>query len=221
MSEAPPVSASGETRQARRGMMLVLSSPSGGGKTTLARMLIEAEASRCCLSISVTTRAPRPGEEEGKDYVFVSRAEFEARRASGHFLEWAEVFGQLYGTPRESVEAALAAGHDIVFDIDWQGARQLYASAPGDVVRVFILPPSRAALAARLQSRASDPPEVVAMRLAGAAEEIAHWREYDYVLVNRDLEESFAALRAILIAERSKRERNPGLERLVRDLLAE
>jgi guanylate kinase len=203
----------------RRGIMLVLSSPSGAGKTTLANMLIEAE-SNCTLSISATTRDPRPGEVHGKDYFFMDRPAFEAMRDSGAFLEWAEVFGNLYGTPRESVELALSSGKDIIFDIDWQGTRQLYSEAPGDVIRVFILPPSREVLAARLHGRQSDTSEVVARRMAGAAEEIRHWNEYDYVLVNHDLTSSLEALRAILTAERCRRERNPGLMAFVNDLLA-
>jgi len=199
--------------------MLVLSAPSGAGKTTLARMLIAAE-DKACLSVSATTRQPRPGEADGKDYRFIDRSAFTAMREAGAFLEWAEVFGNLYGTPRDHVEAAIGAGQDVVFDIDWQGARQLHASAPGDVVRVFILPPSRAALTARLEGRASDPPDVVAGRLAGAAQEIAHWREFDYVIVNAELEESLSALRSILAAERCKRDRYPGLPVFVQGLLA-
>lgn len=207
-----------EARQSRRGIMLVLSSPSGAGKTTLANMLIAADP-YCTLSISATTRQPRPGEADGKDYFFMDRPAFEAMRETGAFLEWAEVFGNLYGTPRESVELALSSGKDVVFDIDWQGARQLHAEAPGDVIRIFILPPSREVLAARLHGRQSDAAEVVARRMAGAAEEIRHWHEYDYVLVNHDLTSSLEALRAILIAERCRRERNPGLMALVGELL--
>ena len=199
--------------------MLVLSSPSGAGKTTLANMLIGAEEN-CYLSVSATTRAARSGEVEGRDYYFMDRPAFERLRDGGAFLEWAEVFGNLYGTPRESVERALSEGKDILFDIDWQGARQLYAEAPSDVIRVFILPPSREILASRLEGRASDSAEVVARRMAGAAEEIAHWNEYDYILVNNDLNESLTALRAILAAERCRRERNPGLAALVAELLA-
>lgn len=204
---------------ARRGIMLVLSSPSGAGKTTLAKMLIAAEAD-ASLSVSATTRPPRPNERDGKDYHFLDRAAFEARREAGAFLEWAEVFGHLYGTPRQEVEAAIESGRDVIFDIDWQGARQLYASAPGDVVRVFILPPSRAELEKRLKGRGSDTDDVVANRLKGAALEIAHWVEYDYVIVNAALEASLASLRAILAAERCKRERNPELPALVAALLA-
>jgi guanylate kinase len=215
-----PQAGLGDALAKRRGIMLVLSSPSGAGKTTLAKMLIAAEP-ECRLSVSATTRPPRPGEAEGRDYFFMDRPGFEARRDTNDFLEWAEVFGHLYGTPRDSVERSLAGGHDILFDIDWQGARQLYAGAPGDVVRVFILPPSHDALASRLQGRASDAAEVVAMRMAAAASEIAHWSEYDYVLVNHDLTESLGTLRAILAAERCRRERNPGLQALVAELLAD
>jgi guanylate kinase len=218
LNSAPPSPAPPDARLKRRGIMLVLSSPSGAGKTTLANMLIAAEPN-CCLSVSATTRAPRPAEQHGKDYFFMDRPAFERMRGDGAFLEWAEVFGFLYGTPRESVEKALEAGKDVVFDIDWQGARQLYAQASGDVVRVFILPPSKDTLAARLEGRASDSAEVVAKRMACAAEEIAHWNEYDYVLVNHDLTETLAILRAILTAERCKGERNPALRAFVADLL--
>ncbi len=218
-SDVPSPASLGNARLHRRGIMLVLSSPSGAGKTTLANMLIGADEN-CYLSVSATTRAPRPGEVEGKDYFFMDRPTFERLRDEGAFIEWAEVFGNLYGTPRESVERVLSSGKDILFDIDWQGARQLYAEAPGDVIRVFILPPSRDILAARLEGRASDSSEVVARRMAGATEEISHWNEYDYILVNNDLKESLAVLRAILIAERCRRERNPGLQALVQDLLA-
>jgi guanylate kinase len=218
-SDLPSLASLAGARMKRRGIMLVLSSPSGAGKTTLANMLIAAE-SNLHLSISATTRQPRPGEAQGKDYFFMDRAGFEDLRDKGAFLEWAEVFGNLYGTPRESVERALSEGKDILFDIDWQGARQLYAAASEDVIRVFILPPSREILAARLEGRASDSAEVVAQRMAGAAAEIEHWDEYDYILVNNDLNESLTALRAILAAERCRRERNPGLQMLVRELLA-
>jgi guanylate kinase len=203
----------------RRGLMLILSSPSGAGKTTLAGRLLASEAEACILSISATTRPPRPGETDGVHYHFLSRPEFEARREAGAFLEWAEVFGNLYGTPRSSVEPTLRAGRDVVFDIDWQGARQLSASAPDDVVRVFILPPSRDALSQRLSARAADPPEVVARRLAGASEEMSHWEEYDYVIVNSDLGESLAALTSILAAERLKRARRTGLAAFVAGLM--
>jgi guanylate kinase len=205
----------------RRGLMLILSSPSGAGKTTLAANLLAAEGEACTLSVSATTRPPRPGEADGEHYHFVPRAEFEARRDAGEFIEWAEVFGNLYGTPRQSVESALRAGQDVVFDIDWQGARLLAASAPDDVVRVFILPPSRDALSHRLSARASDSPDVLARRLAGASEEMSHWHEYDYVIVNRDLDESLESLTCILTAERLKRARRPGLAAFVEQLMSE
>jgi len=200
--------------------MLVLSSPSGAGKTTLARRLLEADAA-IALSVSLTTRAPRPGEVDGRDYHFVSRAELEARRDQGDLLEWAEVHGNLYGTPRSRVEADLTAGRDVLFDIDWQGARQLAAASPADVVRIFILPPSGRALAERLRRRAQDPPEVVARRLAGAPREIAHWSDYDYVIVNDDVERSVSGLVAIVAAERLRRTRQTGLGLLADGIIAE
>lgn len=203
----------------RRGLMLILSSPSGAGKTTLTRRLLEAEGEDCRLSISATTRAPRPGEIDGQHYFFLRHADFEARRASGGFLEWAEVFGNLYGTPKDLVEENLRQGRDVIFDIDWQGARQLSQSVPGDVVRVFILPPSRSVLEDRLKKRAADTPEVVARRLAGASEEMSHWDEYDYVIVNDDLDQSLQTLRTILAAERLKRSRSLHLRDFVKDLI--
>ena len=205
----------------RRGLMLILSSPSGAGKTTLAGNLLAAEGEACVLSVSATTRPARPGEADGEHYHFIGRPEFEGRRDAGEFIEWAEVFGNLYGTPGASVNDALSAGQDVVFDIDWQGARQLSASAPDDVVRVFILPPSRAALSHRLSARAADPPDVLAHRLASASEEMSHWQEYDYVIVNSDLDDSLGALRSILAAERLKRLRRPGLAGFVAQLMSE
>ena len=205
----------------RRGLMLILSSPSGAGKTTLAGNLLVQEGEACILSVSATTRPPRPGEVDGVHYHFLTRAEFEARREAGAFIEWAEVFENLYGTPRNLVETALDAGQDVVFDIDWQGARQLSESAPDDVVRVFILPPSRDVLSQRLSARAADPPDILARRLAGASEEMSHWQEYDYVIVNIDLGESLAALKSILAAERLKRWRRPGLAAFVGGLMSE
>ena len=194
----------------RRGLCLILSSPSGAGKTTLARLLISSdEALRN--SVSVTTREPRPREKEGVDYHFVSRREFEDLKTSGNLLEWAEVFGNLYGTPAEPVKAALAEGRDIVFDVDWQGAASIAALLPNDTVRVFILPPSGEELARRIHARASDSARQIETRLKAAAVEITHWTEYDYVLVNRDIDECLAALKAILTAERLKRHRQVGL----------
>jgi guanylate kinase len=201
----------------RRGLMLVLSSPSGAGKTSLARALLEADPG-IKLSVSVTTRKPRPGEVEGRDYVFVDEAEFARLREKGELLEWARVFGNFYGTPRRAVEEAVAQGRDVLFDIDWQGTQQLAETMAGDLVRVFILPPSGAALEARLKTRAQDPPEVVAKRMAQASAEISHWAEYDYVIVNADLGTSIEGLRAILRAERLKRERLLGLSDFVRSL---
>jgi guanylate kinase len=203
----------------RRGLMLILSSPSGAGKTTLARALLAAEGETCALSVSATTRPPRPGEIDGAHYVFLDRAAFEERRAAGHFLEWAEVFGNLYGTPKDKIEDLIGSGRDVVFDIDWQGARQIAKAAPTDAVRVFILPPSRRTLEERLRSRAADSAEVVARRLAGAAEEMSHWSEYDYVIVNEDLAFSLASLRTILAAERLRRHRQTGLVPFVETLI--
>lgn len=206
-------------RIARRGLLLVLSSPSGAGKTTLARALLDSDAN-IHLSVSATTRTARPGETPGKDYHFVEAKLFEHMRDNGELLEWAVVFGNHYGTPRRAVEEAVAAGRDVLFDIDWQGAQQLAEKMAGDLVRVFVLPPSGEALERRLNSRAQDPPEVVARRMAEAAAEISHWPEYDYVIVNADLDESIAGLRAILQAERLKRERQLGLGAFVRELQA-
>ena len=197
--------------------MFVIYSPSGAGKTTLARRLL-ALAPDLVLSISATTRKPRPGDVEGRDYFFVDETRFNEMRDRGALLEWAQVFDNFYGTPRAPVEAALVAGRDVLFDIDWQGAQQLEEKVPQDLVRVFILPPSARALEERLNSRAQDPPEAVARRMAQAAAEISHWAEYDYVIVNADLEASVAGLRAILVAERLKRERLLGLSDFVRQM---
>lgn len=202
---------------ARRGLLLVLSSPSGAGKTTLANALI-AEDKDIRLSVSATTRKPRPGEVDGRDYLFLSEPAFKAMVENGDFLEWAHVFQNRYGTPRSPVEKALSEGRDILFDIDWQGAQQLSEKMAKDLVRVFILPPSGRSLEARLKSRAQDSDEVVAKRMSAAAAEISHWAEYDYVIVNGDVEESIAGLKAILTAERLKRERLLGLSTFVRDL---
>jgi guanylate kinase len=201
----------------RRGLLLVLSSPSGAGKTSLARSLLESDPG-IALSVSVTTRKPRPGEVDGRDYYFVDEAKFTAMRDKGELLEWARVFDNYYGTPKAPIEAAVHEGRDVLFDIDWQGTQQLAERMAGDLVRVFILPPSAEALEARLKTRASDPPDVVAMRMAKASDEISHWAEYDYVIVNADLGESIDGLRAILTAERLKRERLGGLSAFVRNL---
>ena len=198
------------TTIARRGLLLVLSSPSGAGKTTLARRLLASDQS-IALSVSVTTRKPRPGEVDGKDYHFIDQKAFDDMLASGALLEGATVFGRSYGTPRAPVEAALAGGRDVLFDIDWQGTQQLAEKMPNDLVRVFILPPDGKTLEARLKSRAQDPADEVARRMAKAADEISHWAEYDYIIINRDLDESERALVAILAAERLRRERQRGL----------
>lgn len=206
-----------ETALARRGLMLILSSPSGAGKTTLSRGILAVEPA-LSLSVSATTRPPRPGERDGVDYHFVSPEQFEAMVEADHFLEWAEVFGYRYGTPRAPVEAAMAAGRDILFDIDWQGTQQLRARARDDVVSVFILPPSIEALKERLRARAQDGEDVIAHRMARAADEISHWAEYDYVLINADVETCLGEVRCILAAERLRRERQPGLVAFARSL---
>jgi len=205
---------------ARRGIMLVVSSPSGAGKTTLTRNLLEQEEN-VSLSVSVTTREKRLSEIDGVHYQFISRRRFEAMRDSDELLEWAEVHGNFYGTPREPVEKALAEGRDMLFDIDWQGTRQLYAKMRADVVSVFVLPPSATELKSRLERRAEDSGETIKRRLRNAAQEIPHWNEYDYVLVNRDLGRSFARLRAILTAERLKRVQKPDIEKFVSGLLSD
>ena len=205
----------------RRGVMFVLSSPSGAGKTTISRMLLEADRD-IDLSVSVTTRKPRPGERDGSDYHFIDADEFDRRVAANDLLEWAEVFGNRYGTPRAPVERALAAGRDVLFDIDWQGTRQLRATCSGDLATVFILPPSGEALRQRLLKRAQDSVAVVAGRMAKAASEISHWTEYDYVFVNEELGASLATVRSILQAERLRRSRRmPDLTGLVTRLDAE
>ena len=202
---------------ARRGLLYILSSPSGAGKTTLARRLVAADPN-ITLSVSVTTRKSRPGETDGVDYHFTDHARFEAMKTSGALLEWARVFDNFYGTPRTAVDAAIQAGRDVLFDIDWQGAQQLSEKMPGDVVRVFVLPPSGSVLETRLKSRAQDPPDVVARRMAAASAEISHWPEYDYVIVNTDLDDSVRAVTAILVAERLRRERLLGLSSFVRGM---
>ena len=201
---------------ARRGLMLVLSSPSGAGKTTLSRMLLTEE--RIALSISVTTRARRPGEVHGRHYHFIDRKKFDQMAKAGELLEYAEVFGNFYGTPKTPVEKALRAGRDVLFDVDWQGTKQLRKHAPRDLVSVFILPPSSGELARRLHTRAQDDKKVIRARMAKAGDEMSHWNEYDYVVLNRDLDRAFNDVRSILAAERLKRERQPGLSAFVRGL---
>jgi guanylate kinase len=202
---------------ARRGLMFVLSSPSGAGKTTLSRRLL-TEDPGLEMSVSATTRPMRPGEVDGRDYHFVDKKRFQQMIRSGEFLEHAEVFGHYYGTPKKPVEAALASGRDVLFDIDWQGAQQLTEAARDDLVKVFILPPSVAALEERLKTRAQDSDEVVHARMAKAADEMSHRPEYDYVIVNVDIEDALIQVRAILKAERLKRHRQTGLSDFVRRL---
>lgn len=201
----------------RRGLMLVLSSPSGAGKTTLSRRLIKSRPG-LKMSVSVTTRPKRPGEVEGRDYLFVDGARFERMAQRGELLEWAVVFDNRYGTPRAPVEAALTAGEDVLFDIDWQGTQQLRGSAPADVVSVFILPPSATDLERRLNSRAQDSAEVIRSRMSRASHELSHWVEYDYVVVNDDVEAALAEVQSILKAEQLRRERRIGLVSFVREL---
>lgn len=201
----------------RRGLMFVLSSPSGAGKTTLSRMLI-AETPGLQMSVSATTRPMRPGEVEGKDYFFVDQSRFETMVSNGELLEWANVFGNRYGTPREPVEAALASGKDVLFDIDWQGTQQLRDRSGKDVVSVFILPPSVAALEQRLHTRAQDSDEIIRGRMKKAGDEMSHFDAYDYIVVNDNIGIAFEAVRSILKAEQLKRERQVGLEGFVRGL---
>lgn len=203
----------------RRGLMLVLSSPSGAGKTTISRRLLEMETG-IEMSVSVTTRKKRPGEVVGRDYRFIDPTEFDILINRRELLEHAKVFGHYYGTPRAPVESALAEGRDVLFDIDWQGTQQLAESAREDLVSIFVLPPSTAELERRLHARAQDSDEVVAARMAKAADEMSHWAEYDYVIVNRDIEQSVADVAAILRAERLKRTRQVGLGEFVNALRA-
>ncbi|MEQ1510756.1 MAG: guanylate kinase [Sphingopyxis sp.] len=201
----------------RRGILFVVSSPSGAGKSTISRKLLAGDDG-LTMSVSATTRPMRPGEVDGRDYHFVDVATFKDMVAEHAFLEWAHVFGHRYGTPRAPVEAALAAGRDVLFDIDWQGAQQLYQRAGGDVVRVFIFPPSLGELERRLRARATDSEAVIAGRMERAASEISHWDGYDYVLINNDVERCYADVASILDAERLKRSRQTGLIGFVRRL---
>jgi len=211
------VETSGFVEVHRRGLMLVLSSPSGAGKTTIARRLLASEPA-LTMSVSATTRPKRPGETAGIDYHFVDPTEFALMINRGEFLEHAKVFDNYYGTPKAPVEAVLARGGDVLFDIDWQGTQQLAQSARDDLVSVFILPPSTRELERRLKARAQDSAEVVARRMAKAADEMSHWAEYDYIVVNHEVEESVAKVRAVLTAERLKRQRQVGLTEFVKGL---
>ena len=206
-----------KTEIGRRGLLLVMSSPSGAGKTTLSRALLASDHN-IRMSVSVTTRRPRPGELDGKDYFFISEERFSEMRDNGELLEWAEVFGNLYGTPRLPVEDALSKGRDVLFDIDWQGTQQLEQAMGDDLVRIFILPPSTDELRDRLIKRAQDAASVVAKRMAEASREMSHWAEYDYVIINDDVETATAEIAAILTAERLRRKRRIGLTEFVRNL---
>jgi guanylate kinase len=203
----------------RRGFLLVLSSPSGAGKTTITRRLVAGDP-RLALSVSVTTRPPRQGEVEGRDYYFIDKPRFDEMIVRGELLEHATVFGNCYGTPRQEIEDALAAGRDIVGDVDWQGTQQLAKAVPHDLVSVFVLPPSIAALEARLSARAQDSPAVVASRMAKSAEELSHWPEYHYLIVNHDVDRSVEQVQAIVTAERLRRTRLLGLADFVNGLRA-
>lgn len=204
---------------ARRGLMLVLSSPSGAGKTTLSRRLLELD-DKVTLSISVTTRKKRPSEMEGRDYHFIDRRRFDELVEKSELLEWAEVFDNYYGTPKKPVMDALGTGRDVLFDIDWQGTQQLRETARADMASVFVLPPSIPELERRLHTRAQDDYETIHRRMSKAADELSHWSEYDYVVINDDLERAFSEVKMILAAERLKRERQPGLSDFVRGLMA-
>lgn len=207
-----------EIKSQRRGLMIVLSSPSGAGKTTLTRRLLEEHPVDMVMSVSATTRQARPGETDGIDYYFVSKSEFSEMIEKEEFLEYAKVFDHFYGTPRTPVEAALDDAKDVVFDIDWQGAQQLTQAAADDLVKIFILPPNMVELEKRLKTRAQDSAEVIAKRMSKSESEISHWAEYDYVIVNENIEQAMAELRAIIISERMKRKRQLWLGPFVRSL---
>jgi guanylate kinase len=216
--QAPAAQAPSPPTRTRRGLLIVLSSPSGAGKSTIARLLLDADR-EVSMSISATTRPMRPGETHGVDYHFVDEAEFDAMISEGAFVEWAHVFGYRYGTPKAPVKAALRQGRDILFDIDWQGARQLEPDFGEHLVTIFLLPPTMSELEQRLHSRGTDSDAVIADRMRRAADEIDHWAEYEYVLVNRDMNACLAQVRAIVSAERSKRVRQTDLVEFVRDLI--
>lgn len=217
-ASAPEPSPASTGTLARRGLMFIMSSPSGAGKTTISRMLLEHDP-HICMSVSVTTRPPRPGEMDGKDYHFVSPEQFERMVEGEEFLEWATVFGHRYGTPKAQVKAGLKEGQDYLFDIDWQGTQQLYQKLERDVVRVFLLPPSIEELRRRLTGRGTDTPDVIASRMARARSEISHWDGYDYVVVNDDIDTCFEKVTDILAAERMRRARQTGLIGFVRELM--
>ena len=212
-------SARNKKSTSRRGLMLVLSSPSGAGKTTLSRMLLKADRA-VELSVSVTTRPRRRGEVNGRDYHFIDRDQFDAMVKAGDLLEWAEVFGHYYGTPRKPVQKALKRGRDVLFDIDWQGTQQLSEKARGDIASIFVLPPSIPELERRLHTRALDDEAVIRRRMAKAASELSHWAEYDYVIINDTLDHAFAEVQTILAAERMKRDRQAWISAYVRRLQA-
>lgn len=214
MTNPPPASI------ARRGIMFVLSSPSGAGKTTISKLMLAAD-SNLHISVSVTTRAPRPGEVNGKDYIFVSKDTFADMIMNGEFYEHAKVFDHYYGTPKKHVLDQLSAGHDVLFDIDWQGTRQLKTTERRDLVSVFILPPSIAELEQRLRKRAQDSDAVVRARMQKCSDEISHWDEYDYVVVNHDIDDALKRVMAILHAERVRRTRQEGLSTFVDGLMTE